>query len=87
MTITFPLAQIILFFHSVSSLIESVGLGEESCSLLVNMAFFKAKNKAKENSLPGMLALKMVMGRVQTFNLCISLTLDLVLASKFCITD
>lgn len=33
------------------------------------MVFFKEKNKAKENSLSGVLAIKMVMGRIQSFNL------------------
>lgn len=61
-TITFPVAQMILFFQSVSSLIKSGGRGwGGSCSVVVNMVFFKEK-KAKENS-SGFLAFKMVMGR------------------------
>lgn len=36
---------------------------------MVNMVFFKKKNKAKENSLSGMFALKMVVGRIWSLNL------------------
>ena len=43
--------------------------GGENCSLAVNMVFFKKKNKAKENSLSGMFALKMVVGRIWSLNL------------------
>lgn len=68
----FLFAQVILFFQSFSSLIKSVGLGEESCSLAINMVFFKEK-KAKENSLLGMLTLKMVVGKIWSFNLFLKL--------------
>ena len=41
---------------------------------MVNMVFFKKKNKAKENSLLGMFALKMVVGRIWSFNLFLKAT-------------
>lgn len=38
------------------------------------MVFFKKeKNKAKENSLPGMFALKMVVGKIWSFNMFLKL--------------
>lgn len=48
------------------------------------MVFFKKKkNKAKENSLPGMFALKMVVGKIWSFNMFLKLHISyLVLGSQ-----
>lgn len=44
----FLFAQVILFFQSFNSLIKSVGLGEENCSLVINVVFFKEKKSQRK---------------------------------------